>query len=660
LITAEESSDGRSVGTKRFLPASKVLSMLIVGLQCGHDASVAVVMNGQVLVHLEQERVTRIRHDEVIAVDLIHQALGYCGLAAKDVDLFALCTTQRFGYQSDDASRLSFSYSWETAEALGADKFRRTVFDRAVEISKNIENRNIRKNGHYLYNSEWPDMADVWTTKRGMLLIDELKESIINDIFTTPSLAAGHVLPMTVTLDGKVYPAVGVMHQLSHAAAAFYQSSFETAAVFAQDVGNPIRSRNKYTGGMLFHGEGHRLIPIWTAPVAAGLIYNRCAELLELGGAGGPGKLMGLSAYGEPVFFDSRFIGDVEPLADLYLNPQRDPDFTYAYGWFDVVDRKARQLGYAVDGPAFGSFGKDLAASAQKTFEALVLFVVERLRVLLTRAGRMGPNLCLSGGCALNCPTNSRIVEETEFTSVFVPPSCDDGGLSIGASLYAYHHVLGHDRREAADPAHSIAALGRGISTKSITQAVKAAATEFEIEPGVDLAERAAADLASDNVVALFQGRAESGPRALGHRSLLADPRRTENWARVNGLKSRELWRPFAPACLSEKLRDHFDGGPPHSPHMLFNYRVRSQSLGAVTHVDGSARVQTVHPASGAFRDIIEAFDRRTGTPVVMNTSLNGPGEPIVETPEHALNFLRRTGTDVLYLENNRIRKRSA
>lgn len=634
--------------------------MLIVGLQCGHDASVAVVMDGRILLHLEQERVTRIRHDEVISVDLIHQALAYCGLTAADVDLFALCTTQRFGYQTDDAGRLSFAYDWGTAERLGEHAFRRTVFDRAVANAQTINNRQIRDGGHYLYNSEWPDMADIWATPRGMSMIDRLDGTVLEKVFSTPSLAYSHTLPMTVTLDGRTYPAVGVMHQLSHAAAAYYQSGFDTAAVFAQDVGNPVRSRNKYTGGMLFHGEGRHLRPIWTAPVAAGLIYNRCSELLHLGGAGGPGKLMGLSAYGEPVFFDARFIGDVAPLADLYLNRQKDPDFTYVYGWFDAVDRKVRELGFDHGGEAFGPFGKALAATAQKTFEELVLFVLERLRILLAKTGRMGPNLCLSGGCALNCPTNSRIVEETDFTSVFVPPSCDDGGLSIGASLYVYHHILGHDRLAAVDHGDNIAALGRANPASRIAAALAAAGSEFAVETDVDLAERAAADLAADRVVALFQGRSESGPRALGHRSLLADPRRTENWARVNNLKTRELWRPFAPACLEERLRDHFDGGPAQSPHMLFNYRVRSDGLGAVTHVDGSARVQTVRKGSGPYRDVIEAFDRLTGTPVVLNTSLNGPGEPIVETPEHALHFLRRTETDVLYIENNRVRKRSA
>lgn len=639
--------------------------MLIVGIQCGHDASVAVVQDGRILLHLERERVSRIRHDEAMSAELIHEALGYCGLDAADIDMFAVCTTQRYGYQSDDADRLSFAYDWATAEAIGDGRFRRTVFDRAVSLARSTRIRAIRPDGHQLYNSEWPDMADAWIAGRGMEPIAKVPGAQLERIFSTPELWYGHALPMTVALDGRSYPAVGVMHQLSHAAAAFYQSGFEAAPVLAHDNGNPVRRRNKYVGGMLFYGEGHRLIPIWTAPIAAGVIYSLCAQTIGLGRDAGPGKLMGLSAYGSPSMFDERFVGDIEALAPLYMTKGRirsirSENVQSVVGWFNAIERRARELGLDAGGTALSPFGKDLAATAQKTFEELVLYVLRRLRMLLDKTGRMSPNLCLSGGCALNCPANSRIVEQTEFASVFVPPSCDDGGLSIGAALYLHHHILGNARDGAADHSRNIAALGRANAPDDVARTLAAAADEFEVETGIDLAERAAEDLAQDRVVALFQGRSESGPRALGHRSLLADPRKAENWARVNALKSREPWRPFAPACLSERLREHFDGGPEHSPHMLFNYRVRSKDLGAVTHVDGSARVQTVAPGAGAFRDVIEAFDRRTGMPVVLNTSLNGPGEPICEKPEHALAFLRRTETDVLYVENNRIRKRSS
>lgn len=631
--------------------------MVIVGLQCGHDASVAVVADGRVLLHLERERVSRQRHAHWVTADLVHDALTYCGLSASDVDLFALCTTQSTSFGSESPERLRFAYAWETAAKLGTERFHRTLFDFAETVSAGSTYGDDAGRQH-VHNCEWPYMPGIWGTDRGMRLIDDLDAGALGRIFQDPNLDRISVLPMTVTLDGRTVPAIGVMHHLSHAAAAFYQSGFDTAAVFSHDNGDPRRYGNAYKGGMLFYGEGRSLRPIWTAPVAAGLIYSRAARSLGLGRFAGPGKLMGLSAYGRPELHDPQFVGDVDALADLYWN-ENGGELASVYGWFRTAQARAQSLGYRLDEGPISDYGKSLAASAQRSFEELSLYALERLQSLLTKTGRMGPNLCLSGGCALNCPTNSRIVEQTDFSSVFVPPSCDDGGLSIGAALYVYHHMLGHDRTEGRALGENIAPIGRAASTSAIATALDGAAGEFEVERGINLADRAAGDLAADRVVAVFQGRAESGPRALGHRSLLADPRRTENWARVNGIKSRELWRPFAPACLQERLREHFDGGPLESPHMLFNYRVRSKHLGAVTHVDGSARVQTVRPGSGPFRRIIEEFDKRTGTPVVLNTSLNGPGEPIVETPEQAIELLRRTATDTLYVENNRIGKRT-
>lgn len=167
----------------------------------------------------------------------------------------------------------------------------------------------------------------------------------------------------------------------------------------------------------------------------------------------------------------------------------------------------------------------------------------------------------------------------------------------------------------------------------------------------IDAAEDAGRMVAQDKVIAWFEGRSEIGPRALGHRSIICDPRQAANWRRVNEIKKREVWRPFAPAVLREKAGAWFDGGPALSPHMLFTSTVRGDGLPAITHVDRSARVQTVGPECGGFRRLIEVFDRETGTPVVMNTSFNGPGEPIVETPEHAVDFLLNTGIDAVYVD---------
>ncbi len=263
--------------------------MLIVGLQCGHDASVAVVADGAVLLHLERERDSRERHDPGRSATLSSDALAHCGLPPADVDLFALSATQSTGYGTDTPKRLRFDYSWETAEKIGEHRFRRAHFDRAAAAAARTRYDDDPDIGR-LRNSENPEMPDIWLTARGMSAIDGLDREALDNLFASPVLATVNALPMTVTLDGRSYPAVGVLHQAAHAAAAFYQSPFAAAPVLAFDNGTPLRSRDGfYGGGMLFYGEGTSIRPVWTAPIAAGVIYSQASRMIGLGGFAGPG-----------------------------------------------------------------------------------------------------------------------------------------------------------------------------------------------------------------------------------------------------------------------------------------------------------------------------------------------------------------------------------
>ncbi|MEQ8394951.1 carbamoyltransferase C-terminal domain-containing protein [Thalassobaculum sp.] len=637
--------------------------MLIVGLQCGHDAAVSVIQDGRVVLHLERERSTRERHANSISAELIDDALRRCGVSAADIDYFALCTTQSMGYASTDGATLRFDYDWTTAEKLGAERFSAAGFKRIHEIIQTSVPRlpNSDDGPSLCLNMEiQTETPDVWRAPGGMSAIADLPADAIRPLFGTDRYEREYVLPMRVTYHGRPYPAVAVMHQLSHAAAAFYQSPFDAAPVFAHDNASIFHQDGGYRAGMVFYGEGRHLRPVWRASIVAGLLYSRMADLLGLGGMAGPGKLMGLSAYGTPEFFDPRFIGDALALQEIY-DPEQlkhyrpDARWDGIRGWFAALHGQATKAGYTKIEDTFSDLGKQSAATVQKTFEELVAYTVARIGDLLDKAQISTTALCFSGGCALNCPTNTLTVETSRFTDLFIPPSCDDGGLSTGAALYVYHHMLGFERETVTPIDRNIAYLGREVSPGEIVSALEAEQDDLVIEDRVDTALRCAEDLAAGRIVALFDGRAESGPRALGHRSLLADPRPRRNWDRVNEVKRREWWRPFAPACLSERLRDHFDGGPEHSPHMLFNYQVTDKRLEAITHVDGSARVQTVGRETGKIRGVIEAFDRLTGLPVVLNTSLNGPGEPILDTPENALTFIRSSGADALYIGDYRV-----
>jgi carbamoyltransferase len=272
------------------------------------------------------------------------------------------------------------------------------------------------------------------------------------------------------------------------------------------------------------------------------------------------------------------------------------------------------------------------------------------------RLGVGTPALCYAGGTALNCPANSLIAQDGRFAGVHVPPWCDDSGLAIGAALALHHNVLEQPLAAPLRPALD-AYLGPRVAEAEVEAALQREGGRIAWQRMADWAEAAARDLADDKVIGWFEGRSEIGPRALGHRSILADPRQAANWARVNRIKGREAWRPFAPAVLAERAADWFAGAPLPSPHMLFTAQVKTPALPAITHVDGSSRIQTVDESCGAFHRLLRCFEALTGLPVVLNTSFNGPGEPIVESPGEALAFFLTSGLDTLYLNGWRVQK---
>jgi carbamoyltransferase len=241
---------------------------------------------------------------------------------------------------------------------------------------------------------------------------------------------------------------------------------------------------------------------------------------------------------------------------------------------------------------------------------------------------------------------------------MFVEPGCDDSGLAMGAAAWLYHNVLEQPKPARTAGTHATPYLGLETPGEMIRAALDAAGDAIEFTVCEDAARSAAKDLEADRVIGWFEGRSEIGPRALGHRSILADARPGANWARVNALKGREAWRPFAPAVLASEAETWFLGLPRSSPYMLFTGTVRSHQLPAITHADGSARVQTVDRDCGEFFRVLEHFFALTGVPIILNTSFNGPGEPIVETPQDALRFLMHSTLDALYMGGMRVTRR--
>jgi carbamoyltransferase len=421
-----------------------------------------------------------------------------------------------------------------------------------------------------------------------------------------------------------------VAHHHAHAASAYLAAPHGESAVMVADGRG---EHGSYLAGHFVAGT-LRVLDTVALPNSLGLFYEEATEHLGFRRSSDEYKVMALAAYGEPRFADA-------------LRAHVHADGTGRF--------VTRQLDWAALAPpgrgedAWTQDDADLAASVQHVLEEVLVGLALDLH-----ARTSARVLTAAGGVALNCVANTRILESTPFEEMWVQPAAGDAGTALGAALYVAHSL-----GETIAP-FTTAALGRGWSDDELGQTLDTAAVPFE-RP-VDVARAAAAVVADDGIVAWVQGRSEWGPRALGHRSLLANPRRAENLVRLNDIKGREQFRPVAPMVLAERADEIFDGPLP-SPYMLFTHRVRPDwrsRIPAVTHVDGTARVQTVdrddEPLVASFLD---ALERRTGVPVCVNTSLNTAGRPMVDAPRDALECFGSSPIDALVLGPYLVRRRA-
>jgi carbamoyltransferase len=423
-----------------------------------------------------------------------------------------------------------------------------------------------------------------------------------------------------------------VPHHLAHAASAFLCTGWQRSSVMVLDGRG---ERGSYLAGSWRDGR-FNILATQELPHSLGLWYEDLTAHLGFRRSSDEYKVMALASYGDPSLL---------------------PDFrrlvrTTGDGGFLVepIDWSAFAPGLDSGGEDWSKEHAALAASVQRRLEEVLIELAEWLH---ERTGDCG--LCLAGGVALNCVANSRLADEGPFTDIWVQPASGDAGTALGSALWVAH-ALG----DAMAPMRT-AALGRGWSDEELGTWLEQAGVPRELPD--DLPAAVADVLADDGVVAWFQGRSEYGPRALGHRSLLANPARATNLERLNDIKGREQFRPVAPMVLAERAAEIFQGPLP-SPYMLFTHRVRDgwpERIPAVVHVDGTARIQTVgrdeEPLVAA---MLEAFEQRTGLPVVVNTSLNTAGRPMVDDPRDALECFGSAPVDALAIGPYLVRRPAA
>ena len=578
-----------------------------------HDSAAALIEDGRILAAVQEERFTRKKHDASFPKNAVGYCLDTCGGDLDAVDHICFFEKPFLKFE-----RLLETYL--TCAPRGFHSFR-------VAVPVWIKEKLFQKAN----------------------LIAALK----------PFAASGEVEHKLLFAE----------HHQSHAASAFFPSPFDEAVVLTLDgVG-------EWTTASISIGKGNtlKLEREIRWPHSLGLLYSAFTYYIGFKVNSGEYKVMGLAPYGEPHYAELIMdtLIDVKEDGSFWLDPSY---FNYATG----LTMTSTKFHHLFGGPPrdpdspLTQREMDLAASVQKVTEEVMLRIARDL------ARSYGiPNLCLAGGVALNCVANGKIFRERLFDNVWIQPAAGDAGGSLGAALAAYHLHLGHSRRvNGAMDAMQGAFLGPEFSGAEVQDRLRAIGAVFTVHDDKDLIEKTAATLERGDAVGWFSGRMEFGPRALGARSILADARNPEMQKTLNlRIKQRESFRPFAPSVLAEDVEDYFELDRP-SPYMLLvadvkrnrrrqmdddqaklfgidKLNVPRSDIPAVTHVDYSARVQTVHTETNPrYHALLEAFKRRTGCSVLVNTSFNVRGEPIVCTPDDAFRCFMSTQLDCLVIGN--------
>ena len=448
-----------------------------------------------------------------------------------------------------------------------------------------------------------------------------------------------------INVFGRKIPAICIDHHVCHAANTYYLSNVDESLIFTYDG-----CGNFGISALVCEGEENKIAVVEPIPFRAGLLLSTIGYYLF--GMGGPledkthpaGKLMGLSSYGKERsewantirgwLYNDRYVNPNDYLADQCLEGIGQ----FSKGLLKPENRDAQ----------------DFMATVQATLN------IELIKLLHNYRGSH-KSLSLGGGCALNCLANSEVLRTKMFTNLFIPPSCYDGGIAIGAAFYLYYHILGNPlQRQLFTPY-----LGRDplthrnsyLDPERILEGLSVHSDSDEALVGMSVEV-----LSKGGTVAVMKGRSEIGPRALGNRSILADPRLSGMKELLNQqIKHREWYRPYAPVVKEESFGDYFDTlGIQQSPSMLFAFPTRTDIIPATTHVDGTARVQTVNRQQNMFLyGVLDGFHKRTGVPVLLNTSFNDHGKPLVDSLATAIRHFRTTPLDLLIVGNTAYRKKA-
>ncbi|MBW7913339.1 MAG: carbamoyltransferase [Taibaiella sp.] len=569
--------------------------MTILGINAYHaDSSAAIFVDGKLIAATEEERFTRVKHWAGFPALAIKFCLQEAGITLEQLDYIAIGRDPK----AKRANKLAFIAKNPLANAG-------LIMDR-LKNAKNVSS-----------------------------LEEEFQKAF--------GVSASVIKP-------KIHQ---VEHHRSHLASAFFASPFDEAAILSID------GSGDFTTTMIAVGKGNKIVVLDSVdfPVSAGLFYTAFTQYLGFPHYGDEYKVMGLAPYGE-----AKYVDDIKKMLKFTDNGL----FTWEQKYFTSPSQI--KLDYENNIPTVSQlytskiedvFGparkkgdeltqkhKDMAASVQRVCEELIMHILNHL---YKKTGLK--NVCIAGGVAQNSVANGKVLSQTPFEQLYIPSAGHDAGISMGAGLYLYNHILDMPR---AEPIYS-AYTGSRFSNDEIEAYLKERGVKYTRYSDDELYDRVTNKLLEPGVVGWFSGRAEFGPRALGGRSIIADPRNPKAKDLLNSkIKRRESFRPFAPSILKDYVGEYFTRveDVPFMEKVLPIKPEKHAEIPAVTHVDGTGRLQTVmKEVSPRYYALIDTFRKKTGTPILLNTSFN-ENEPIVNTPEEALNCFLRTDMDMLVLEN--------
>ena len=583
----------------------------ILGLSCFyHDSAACLIHNGEIIAAAQEERFTRKKHDSSFPTNSIKFTLDIAKIKLQDVEAIVFY----------EKPFLKFERILETSIAFAPYGFKQFCISMPLWIKEKLFQKDLIFNELKKIDSNFKDIKKIKFSE----------------------------------------------HHISHAASAFYPSPFNEALIITSDgVG-------EWTTFSVAIGKNEKIeiVKEINFPHSLGLLYSAFTYYLGFKVNSGEYKVMGLAPYGQPKYTDLIFNNLVDMKSDgsFKLNMKY---FNYPTGltmtnqkFSKLFNKEKREPEHELE-----NFHMDIAASIQLVVERIMLKILNNLKQEFNIK-----NLCMAGGVALNCVVNGKIEKDKIFEKIWIQPAAGDAGCSLGAALAYWHLELNNKRTVLNHDKMKGSFLGPNFDKEFIKKELDILGANYTYLEDEKLYSFVSNALSKKQAIGWFQGRAEFGPRALGARSIIADPRDFEMQKNLNlKIKFRESFRPFAPAILRQDLNDYFDLNI-DSPYMLLvsfikdKYKLKSEvnnkfgldklyekksTLPAITHVDYSARIQTVHENTNKkFYKLLEAFKKKTGCPILVNTSFNVRGEPIVNSPKDAFRCFMGTGLDLLVIEN--------